>query len=415
MSMIHATPYVPGGARGTLQKGPEKASAGRICVLTQPDLGALHSRPSGIIVVEAAPFSHPMLHLLSRGVPTVLITEEMSGKLAYGEEAFVDGFAGRIIQPAPTDIEARPAPTPPAVGQAIILSDRSELLLRASIFDYRDASLAVNQGAAALGLVRTEFMIPEDGRVPDERFYEETLLDLCSSALPLAVTLRLPDITQDKPVPWLDSTQANDRPLGMQGVRLYSSDPVHRAVNALIKAVNHISEDYSVSLLLPYVTRLDEFSAWRQEIAQILHRVIPIGAMAETPAAVLAMPHWFETADFVAIGCNDLMQCFFGADRDLAEARNYLDAYSPELYRFLQQAASGAGGHLHNVQVCGQLALMPGVLPVLLGIGYRVFSVAPIMIPYLADFVQRIDIAQAQSLARQVCEARTTAEVRALL
>ena len=71
------------------------------------------------------------------------------------------------------------------------------------------------------------------------------------------------------------------------------------------------------------------------------------------------------------------MQCLFAADRDLAEVRHQLDSYSPELFRFLKQAADAAGDNMYKVQLCGLLPQMPGVLPVLLGMGFRVFSVAP--------------------------------------
>ena len=166
---------------------------------------------------------------------------------------------------------------------------------------------------------------------------------------------------------------------------------------------------------MPYVTQLEEFQGWRDIIERYLRRTVAIGAMLESPAAVLAMPHWFEYADFVAIGCNDLMQCLFAADRDLFEMRSYLDAYAPELYRFLQQAVDDAGKNIDKVQLCGLLPQLPGVLPVLLGMGFRVFSVAPVMIPYLAATMKEIDLALAQARARQVCAAKDSKAVRELL
>jgi phosphoenolpyruvate-protein kinase (PTS system EI component) len=137
--------------------------------------------------------------------------------------------------------------------------------------------------------------------------------------------------------------------------------------------------------------------------------------MAETPAAVLAMAHWFNEADFVAIGCNDLMQCLFAADRELVELSRYLDPYAPELFNFLQQAATAAGNNIDKVQVCGLLPQIPGVLPVLLGMGFRVFSVAPVMIPYLANTVNVTDLAEAEALAHRVCSSRHSQQVRDLL
>jgi phosphoenolpyruvate-protein kinase (PTS system EI component) len=356
-----------------------------------------------------------MIRLLVLGIPTVLVSASIAMRLEQGKEIHIDGLAGSILQPVQLTLAKIPDPEPPPVGEALSLADGSEVQLRASIFSGRDAVLAVDKGASGIGLVRTEYMIPANGGPPDAAFFENAIGALCDTARPLKVTLRLPDITVDKPVPWLEQLACSNTPLGMQGVRLYDKEPVRSVIFALLDAVDRLAETYPISLLLPYVTQLEEFRRWRLRIEQCLHKPLPIGVMAESPAALLAMPHWFELADFVAIGCNDLMQCLFAADRDLAEMRGYLDAYSPQLYRFLQQAADAAGDNIDRVQLCGLLPQLSGVLPVLLGMGFRIFSVAPVMVPYLAQAVNSINLAHAQALSRQVCAARLSRDVRDLL
>ena len=413
--MLQVKPFVPGTARGILCRGYRAASFDNILMLTQQELAVLDIRPSGIMVIDAAPLSHPMIRLLSLGIPTVLLTSETASKLEPGEEVVIDGFQGTIITSPDAGLEAMPAPEPPQAGAAIALNDGSHVFLRASIFNSDDAALAVQQGAAAIGLVRTEFLLPEQGEPPDAAFYESTLRELCNRASPLAVTLRLLDIAPDKQVPWLKPLAGISSPLGMQGVRLYDVEPVRGVLSALLHAINRVAEDYELKLLLPYVTRLEEFSYWRSRIEQQLHKDLPIGTMAESPAAILAMPHWFEVADFVSIGCNDLMQCLFAADRDLAEVAHHLEPYSPELFRFLNQAAEAAGDNIDSVQLCGLLPQTPAVFPVLLGMGFRVFSVAPVMIPYLAKIASEASLPQSGKLAQQVCMAKNSAQVRGLL
>jgi phosphoenolpyruvate-protein kinase (PTS system EI component) len=415
MSTLQVTAFVPGTARGILCRGYKAASFGNILMLTQQELAVLDIRPSGIMVIDAAPLSHPMIRLLSLGIPTVLLTSEMASKLELGEEVVIDGFQGTILTSPDAGLEAMPAPESPPAGEAIALNDGSHVFLRASIFNSDDAALAVHQGAAAIGLVRTEFLLPEQGGLPDAAFYESTLRELCNRASPLAVTLRLLDIAPDKQVPWFKPLAGISGPLGMQGVRLYDIESVHGVLGALLHAINRVAEDYELKLLLPYVTSLDEFSYWRSRIQQQLHVELPIGTMAESPAAILAMPHWFEVADFVSIGCNDLMQCLFAADRDLAEVGRHLDPYSPELFRFLNLAAEAAGDNIDNVQLCGLLPQLPAVLPVLLGMGFRAFSVAPVMVPYLAKIASEASLPRSEELAQQVCMAKNSEQVRALL
>jgi len=51
----------------------------------------------------------------------------------------------------------------------------------------------------------------------------------------------------------------------------------------------------------------------------------------------------------------------------------------------------------------------------LLGMGFRVFSVAPVMIPYLAKIASETNLSQAKALAKHVCAAKTSVQVRGLL
>ena len=342
-----------------------------------------------------------------------MVPEHVPG--AVVGEVLIDGFSGTIVEaPAIAAVQSR-APVPPPAGHAIELDDNSRLLLSASIFSVDDAACAVKQGAAGIGLVRSEFLLPEDGQPPDAAFYDAALRKLCVKARPLPVTIRLPDIAADKQVPWLGPRPGAHGPLGLQGVRLYGDQAMQTVVAALLAAVGGLADEFRLRLLLPYVTSLDEFVYWRSWLEPQLRRALPIGVMAESPAAVLAIPHWFEVADFVAIGCNDLMQCLFAADRDLNEVSRHLDPYSPELFRFLALAAHAAGGNIDKVQLCGLLSQTPGVMPALLGMGYRAFSVAPVMIPYLADSLSGIAVPRAEELAAQVCRARDSAQVQSLL
>ena len=98
-----------------------------------------------------------------------------------------------------------------------------------------------------------------------------------------------------------------------------------------------------------------------------------------------------------------LMQCLFAADRDRAELRHYLDPYAPVLWRFMQQIAMAAEARLDRIQLCGVLAQLPGVLPILLGLGYRAFSVEAKLIPYLRHTITTTNIADAQQLAQRIC------------
>ena len=199
MSELRGTAFVPGCVSGMLRLGTEHADNRSIVMLTQQQIASLDVRPAGIVIVDGAMLSHPMIRLLTLGIPGIIVSSEDADRLKPGREAFIDGYQGIIIQPPRSDWPTTPVPNPPTTAEAISLADGSEVRLNASIFSIENAHHAKEQGAAAIGLVRTEYLVPAHGDIPDADFYERTLSELVQRARPLAVTLRLPDITPDKP------------------------------------------------------------------------------------------------------------------------------------------------------------------------------------------------------------------------
>jgi len=414
MKELQVTPFVPGIARGTLCYECQVLSDS-ILILTQEQLLVFESRPAGIIVVDGAPFSHPMIRLFGLGIPTVIVSKETAKSFEVGSEVLVDGTRGRIVWPAGPTSPAEHIPEPPSAGELLNTVDGVQIALCASVSSSEAVERAMAKGASAIGLVRSEFLVPEDGRLPDATFFESILCTLCDIAQPLPVTIRLPDFAVDKPAAWLHPLAGMMGTLGLQGTRLYDREPVRSVFYAMLDAVANLTHRYELRLLLPYIVHLDEFRHWHHEIEQRLNKNLPIGVMAETPAAVLVMQDWFEVADFVSIGCNDLMQCLFAADRDMPELSAYLDPYAPMLFRFFRQVAEAAGANLSKVQLCGLLPQMPGVLPALIGMGFSTFSVEPVMIPYLARITTKTALSHAEVLAHEVCAAKNSHEVRELL
>lgn len=416
---IIGMPYFPGAAVGKLHRGMDGEITKCIVMLTQDELTPFTTMPVGIIVVEAAPFSHTLIALLDLGVPTVLISAQQAATLEDGVTLLINGVSGKITDDITEHLEASPPiaqdRTKRKTGSAVLMADGEPVDLSASVRRPSAARQAVEQGAKSIGLVRSEFLLPADDRVPDETFYQRAFREICEAAAPLPVTFRLLDVAADKIPAWLPPSGALTGALGLQGVRLYSMDPVENVIDAQLAALAGLSDDFSLRLLIPFLVRVEEYEYWLAKIQQQLPEHVPVGAMAETLASVLDIEHLLESADFVAIGCNDLMQSLYAADRDQPELRHYLDPYAPVLFRLFRQVAEQSAEHIHNIQLCGVLAQIKGVLPVLLGLGYRSFSVDAPFIPYLENIVAGTTRAECETLAGQVCAARTTEEVLEIL
>lgn len=415
MRALSAIPYVPGQATGSLRFGPLAAGPGVIVALYQQELAALSGRPEGIILIDAAPFSHPTLRLLSQAIPTILVEQGQLGGLVEGNAVWLNGHSGLLHSPVPAKPPDYVPPSIPVPGKPVLTRDGVSVELRASVGSVAGGAAAIAQGAAAIGLVRSEYLFPENGSRPNVDFLATAFAQICEAAQPLSVTFRLVDIAGDKRPPWLGDVPGIAGVLGLQGARLYATEPVRQVYLDELKALSRLTGQYRFAVLLPYVASLSELESLIVEIRQHLPPGVPVGVMLETPAAALAVDEFLSVADFAALGCNDLMQCLFAADRDVPQLRAWLDPYAPALYRFLDGVAQRAGANARELQVCGLLSQWPGMLPVLLGLGYRVFSVDPIMIPWLALGVRQTDTKPAQQLARAVCEAHRPAEVQRLL
>lgn len=411
MRTIAGMPYVPGQARGVVSRAPR---AGAIWLTDTAGLRQVNADPAGILIVDAAPFSHAMIGLLSLGRPTVMLTPAQAAGLTEGETVVLDGVGGRVL-PADHDEQLDEPPPLPAPGRPVHTRDNVAVELRASVRSAAGARRARELGAAAIGLVRSEFLVPDADLPPDADFCEQAFGALCEAADPLTVIIRLIDIAADKRPGWLGPLREFIGPIGMQGARLYDREPVAGVFEAQLAAIARLQARHRLRILLPYIVRVEELVHWRTRILQRLPRPLLVGAMAETPAAALAISDFCEVADFVALGTNDLMQCLFAADRDAPALAGYLDPYAPALYRFMRRVAEDAGPQLLRVQVCGVLSQLAGGLPLLLGLGYRIFSVDPVFIPWLAATVARTDTREAAALANASCAAATSAAVHQAL
>jgi phosphotransferase system enzyme I (PtsI) len=104
------------------------------------------------------------------------------------------------------------------------------------------------------------------------------------------------------------------------------------------------------------------------------------GIMREVPAAAFAVRDLFSVADLIHVGTNDLLQYFMAADRDNEAISKYYGGPCDDSFRsLLRLIVSKAAeiGREGDVAVCGEIASLPEHIPMLLGLGYRTFSIPP--------------------------------------
>ena len=401
-------PFVPGQAQGRLLWGTAPGREPHIAVLDSSALTALPPEPDGalrgLVIVDAPFLSHRVLRLRGWGLPMVLAWGQA---LPLGELVWLDAVFGRLsTTPLPPIVPPPPAP------RRLCTADGMPVTLLASVGSLAAARLAVRNGAAGIGLFRSEFLIPEDDSPPDRVFFRRRLEAVCETMAGRPVTVRLLDVAADKLPPWLSRLPGVHATLGVQGVRLYEWELVARVVRDELDAIAELVPRHPLQVLLPYVTRREEVEYWAGQMRQ--RATLPVGTMVETPMAALSVDALLEVANFAALGCNDLMQCLFGANRSEPAVAAQFDFHAPALYRFLAQVIARAGGS-ERLQVNGLISQWPGVMTLLLGLGFTRFSVDGALIPWLAQRIAATDAGEARRLAKRAMNLSSASEVRALL
>ena len=149
-------------------------------MLEQPLADTFELLPAGFVMVYGAPLSHSLIPLLGSGVPCILITPSQARGLQAGMELVLDGTTGLLTSDLSVHVSPRELPVTGAVSTT---RDDVAVSLRVSARSQRAVQYAVQFGAEAIGLLRSEFLVPEDGQLPDVEFYSSAFRKVCKTCL----------------------------------------------------------------------------------------------------------------------------------------------------------------------------------------------------------------------------------------
>ena len=412
MFTLQTTPYVPGRVRGFVRHGRAAATRDGLVVLSQQELVNFEGPCCGLIVVDGRPFSQSMVRVLGHAMPTVIVTPEQAAQLRAGSELVLDGASGMLFDPALLETMPGAESVEPAELFATLRTlDQKSITLRADVSNRMGVMRSLSSGARGITL-RMEFIGSKSRTPPPAEFFINELGTCGNEAEPLPLTLCLPDYTNEKLPLWCAEMAEQLAGDSTRGIRLYGQEPFRSVVFAILEGVAQASEYYDLRVMLPYVTTLEEFREWRTQIDDALPVPITLGVAIETPAAAMLVSEFLDEADFVVLNTDELMETFFAAQGDAAD---YINLYAPALYRLLQQIARDVGNRVCEIQISGQLARMPGVFPVLIGLGYRIFSADPLYVTRLGKMIPQINSEEAEALAAAVCSASDVASVKRAL
>jgi phosphotransferase system enzyme I (PtsP) len=114
--------------------------------------------------------------------------------------------------------------------------------------------------------------------------------------------------------------------------------------------------------------------------------------MLETPSLAFAPQAFFEDAEFLSIGGNDLKQFFFAADRENERVRRRYDTLSISFLSFLQGIVTRCEVAGTPLSFCGEDAGRPVEAACFAAIGLRTLSMRPASIGPVKHMLRRVDL-----------------------
>jgi phosphotransferase system enzyme I (PtsI) len=374
--------------------------------------------------------SHTAIMARSLRIPAVVGLKDASRVLESGQYALLDGFNGVIVV-NPTDqtlfeygqlidkqVALQEKLRDTLLKPAVTL-DGHRIPLSANIESPADAEAVKANGAEGVGLFRTEYLFINRESPPSEEQQYQAYSEAARALHPMPVVIRTLDLGGDKFLAHLPAPRELNPFLGWRAIRycLQERDLFREQLRAILRA----SSVGNVKMMYPMISGLEELKQANGLVeefkAELRSEKIPfdenleIGAMIETPSAVIVADALAKRLKFFSIGTNDLIQYSLAVDRMNERIAHLYEPTHPAIVRLIKATIDTAHKHHIPVSVCGEMAGDPALAPLLLGLGVDELSAAPPLIPPLKFLVRRLKLAEAQELAAFALESESAAEI----
>jgi phosphoenolpyruvate-protein kinase (PTS system EI component) len=293
--------------------------------------------------------------------------------------------------------------------------------LLANINSLSDAVPATTMGADGVGLFRTEYLFLSHPSVPDEDEQTEAYRAVIEASPGKIFTIRTLDLGGDKAWSYLGDPREANPFMGWRSIRLSFEHPKFflTQLRAILRAA--AGQEKSIRILFPMITTVEEMRRVRALVGRARRHLdrarqpcgeVTLGPMVEVPAAAVMIDVLLHEADFVSIGSNDLVQYLTAADRDNPKVSHLCEPLSPAVLRLLKQLIASCRHSAKPFTLCGEMAGTPRGLVLLLGMGFRSFSMSPAFVPMAKELIRHIRLDQADRIVSQAIQRKTTRQVK---
>ncbi|MBN2231789.1 MAG: phosphoenolpyruvate--protein phosphotransferase [Deltaproteobacteria bacterium] len=384
---------------------------------------------AGFILVTGGATSHVAFLARSLRLPLLVVDEPRLLELPEGIPLQIDGEHGTLfIDPSP-EVQASfaahreheaahiaAADDAAAQGFPHHTSDGTRIELLANVNLLVDLPWAARYHADGVGLYRSEIPFLVRSTFPTEEEQYVIYRQLVEKLPGRPITIRTLDIGGDKVLSYYRNEQENNPFLGMRSIR-FSLE--HREIfRQQLRAILRAAHDADVRIMFPMISAVEEFRAARIELAECIRQLDgegiphrpdpPVGLMIEIPAVLPIIGELAREADFFSVGTNDLVQYLLAVDRTNEKVADLYRPHHPAVIRALKQIADASTAACIPVTICGDMATRQHYFPLLLGLGYRRFSLDTQYLPRARQWAAATPPAAAAELA---AAALNTAEI----
>jgi phosphoenolpyruvate-protein kinase (PTS system EI component) len=269
-------------------------------------------------------------------------------------------------------------PTGAAGNGLVHTADGEPVTVLCNVASAAETRLGLANGAAGVGLLRTEIPFTHVAGWPSRDDHRAALAPVLSLLDGRRAVVRLLDFAGDKVPPFR----------GAEGLRAFLHAP--GALAAQLAAILDAGAGADLAIMIPMVRSLDEVRLVRGELARAAKaggvNPPPLGMMVELAATAAAAPAFAGSVEFFSIGTNDLTADVLRRDRS---ALRPSDAAERTVLAAIAATVRAAGEAGIGLSVCGDAAADPAVLPQLLAMGIRTVSVGAAQVAAVARLISQ--------------------------
>ncbi|WP_050525876.1 phosphoenolpyruvate--protein phosphotransferase [Pseudorhodobacter aquimaris] len=376
----------------------------------------------GVVLAEGSVGSHAAIVARALTIPLVINAKGIINEALNGDHILVDGdqgiahlrpeasvatgFRDKIAMQTQAQQRYAGLRDKPAIsrdGQRICLQMNAGLMA--------DLPSLEGSGAEGVGLFRTELQFLIRNKMPKRDELAKLYAYVMDAAHGRSVSFRTLDIGSDKVLPYMTPQDEPNPAMGWRAIRVGLDKPgvLRMQAQALIRA----ARGRPLSIMFPFIAEHAEFISARAHVLRQVEReaalgrptpeTLEIGAMLETPSLAFAPQAFFEMADFISIGGNDLKQFFFAADRENERVRRRYDTLNASFLGFIGQIVSRCAQTSTRLSFCGEDAGRPVEAICLAAMGLHSLSMRPASIGPVKSLILRTDLAALRKVIDAEC------------